>query len=166
MPRPKNKTQLLELSKANFQKLLAKIDHLSPEERSSEFSHDSLYRNVRDVLAHLHHWHVLFLGWYEIGMKGQKPDMPAEGYSWKTVPLLNKAIHQKYKKSSLNEVRTAFESSFKNIDQIIEQHTEEELFEKRRYKRTGTTSLASYLISASSSHYDWAIRFLKKSLAN
>ncbi|MEM7107806.1 MAG: ClbS/DfsB family four-helix bundle protein [Bacteroidota bacterium] len=45
---------------------------------------------------------------------------------------------------------------------MIEEHSEEELFEKKRYKWTGTTSLAAYLISATSSHYDWALKLMKK----
>ncbi len=164
MPRPKNKRELLEFSQENFKGLLNRIDQLSENERSSEFSHDSLYRNVKDVLAHLHHWHLLFLEWYAVGMSGERPSMPAEGYTWKTVPQLNQQIHRKYATTTLSEIRKAIESSYAEVQQIILKHSEEELFEKKRYAWTGTTSLASYLVSASSSHYDWALRFLKKSI--
>ena len=52
--------------------------------------------------------------------------------------------------------------SFLDVQELIHQHSYDELFEKKKYKWTGTTSLASYLISATSSHYDWAIKKLKK----
>ncbi|MBK7638470.1 MAG: ClbS/DfsB family four-helix bundle protein [Saprospiraceae bacterium] len=35
-------------------------------------------RNIKDVLAHLHQWHVMMIGWYDCGMKGEKPDIPAK----------------------------------------------------------------------------------------
>jgi hypothetical protein len=44
---------------------------------------------------------------------------------------------------------------------IIEKHTDEELFTKKKYAWTGTTSLGSYLISATSSHYDWGLKTIK-----
>jgi hypothetical protein len=44
---------------------------------------------------------------------------------------------------------------------LIEKHTDEELFTKQKYKWTGTTSLGSYLVSATSSHYDWGIKQIK-----
>jgi hypothetical protein len=52
--------------------------------------------------------------------------------------------------------------SFLEVQEVINRYNDEELFEKKRYKWTGTTSLASYLISATSSHYDWAMKKLKK----
>jgi hypothetical protein len=45
---------------------------------------------------------------------------------------------------------------------IINRHSEEELFTKKVFAWTGTTSLASYAISAGPSHYQWAIDLIKK----
>jgi hypothetical protein len=44
----------------------------------------------------------------------------------------------------------------------METHSDEELFEKKRYQWTGTTSLGSYLVSATSSHYEWALKLIKR----
>ena len=76
MARPKSKSELLELSQSNYKQLLSYIDHLSDPE--FEFPSGTMNRNVRDVLAHLHHWHLMLLEWYKVGMTGEKPDMPAE----------------------------------------------------------------------------------------
>ena len=57
-----------------------------------------------------------------------------------------------------------FQKSFEKVFSIIEKHTDEELFTKKKYKWTGSTSLGSYLISATSSHYDWALKLMKKEL--
>ncbi|KKL68507.1 hypothetical protein LCGC14_2124310, partial [marine sediment metagenome] len=90
MPRPKTKTELLELSQKNYSKLIDYVDSLSEKVQQAVFPKGYLNRNIKDVLAHLHHWHLMFLEWYETGMAGQKPDMPAKGYTWKTLPDLNR----------------------------------------------------------------------------
>lgn len=162
MPRPKTKNELLELSQKNYDRLIELVDSYNAEELDDEFPEKYLNRNIRDVLAHLHHWHLLFLKWYAIGMAGNKPEMPAEGYTWKTVPELNRAIREKYEKTDLIDILNLLEASYNDVQRIIEKHDENELFEKKRYPWTGTTSLASYLISTTSSHYDWAFKLIKQ----
>lgn len=65
MGRPKNKVELVQLSKENFDKLNKYIDSLTGENRLKEFPEGTMNRNIRDVLAHLHHWHLMMLNWYE-----------------------------------------------------------------------------------------------------
>lgn len=162
MPRPKNKEELIELSNSNFKLLNNFINSFSEEEQLKEFPKGTMNRNIRDVLAHLHHWHLMMLDWYKVGMKGEKPEMPAKGYTWKTTPALNKAIWEMYLKTDLKEVKKMLDKSFNNLQKVISRHSNEELFEKKRYKWTGSTSLGSYLVSATSSHYDWAYKLIKK----
>jgi hypothetical protein len=162
MARPKSKEELLDLSNVNFDKLNSFIEQMSEKEQLNEFPKGSMNRNIRDVLMHLHHWHLMMKNWYKLGMAGQKPVMPAKGYTWKTVPALNEWIWEKYKGISLEEAKKRFNDSHKQLRQIIENHSNEELFEKKRYKWTGSTSLGSYLISATSSHYDWGLKLIKK----
>ena len=162
MPRPKTKIELTELSQNNFLKLNEYIDSFSAKEQTAEFPKGTMNRNIRDVLAHLNHWHLMMLSWYNTGMKGEKPEMPARGYTWKTTPELNRVIWEKYKNADLNQIRKDLNRSYQKIQNLIQQHSNEELFEKKRYKWTGSTSLGSYLISATSSHYDWAYKLIKK----
>ncbi|OJJ16787.1 hypothetical protein BKI52_33315 [marine bacterium AO1-C] len=162
MPRPKTKTELEELSQKNYDRLINFIDTFSPEKQQQTFPDGYLNRNIRDVLGHLHHWHLMMISWYEVGMQGQKPPMPAEGYTWKTTSDLNKVIQQKYAATPLTEIRQLFAASHTRVLQLIAQHSNEELFEKKRYHWTGSTSLGAYLISATSSHYDWAFKLIKK----
>lgn len=164
MPRPTNKKQLLQTSELNFKNLFNQIDSLDPERQESEFPAGTLNRNIRDVLAHLHHWHLMMLEWYAVGMSGEKPIMPAPGFTWKTVPALNRNIQEQHRNSPLEEVRSKLEQSHQQIQNLIEKHTDTELFEKKYYPWTGSTSLGAYLISASSSHYDWALKLLKRVL--
>lgn len=162
MPRPKTKTELLNLSQQNFNKLIDLVESFTETEQQKEFPKGTMNRNIRDVLAHLHHWHLMMLDWYEVGMAGQKPEMPAKGYTWKTLPALNLVIWEKYRKTEFNEAKSLLKKRHSQILNLIKSHTNEELFEKKRYKWTGSTSLGAYLVSCTSSHYDWAIKLIKK----
>ena len=162
MPRPKSKDALLAQSRDNFTKLNQLIDSLSPAGQGAEFPPGTMNRNIRDVLAHLHHWHLMMLDWYIVGMRGDKPEMPAKGYGWKDTPKLNKYIWEKYQGTSLAEARSLLDNSHKKITQLIEKHSDDELFTKKYYKWTGSTSLGAYLISSTSSHYDWALKLIRK----
>lgn len=162
MPKPKTKLALIEASRANYDQLLAHVDALSGSQQTAEFKPGTMNRNIRDVFAHLHHWHGLFLNWYEVGMTGEKPEMPAPGYTWKTLPALNREIWDSYRHTPLPETRAQLQKSFADMQAVIARHTDDELFTKRHYGWTGSTSLGAYLISATSSHYGWAFKLIRK----
>ncbi|MEM6261534.1 MAG: ClbS/DfsB family four-helix bundle protein [Bacteroidota bacterium] len=164
MPRPKSKSELLEASQANYQKLLDLVDSLPISLAKTDFPPGTMNRNVRDIFAHLHHWHLMILGWYKVGMKGEKPAMPAEGYTWKALPDLNRKIWEKYQDTDLETARELYQATHQQVHALIESHTDEELFEKKRYKWTGSTSLGACLISNTSSHYDWGIKLIRKAM--
>ena len=162
MPRPKTKDELFSANADKYEGLMALVDSLSRSQLSAKFPFEHRDKNVRDVLAHLHAWQLMMLEWYTVGMEGGKPEMPSKGYSWKTTPELNASIWSKYQAVSLKVVRNRLEKSHHQIQQIVESHSDEELFTKRYYPWTGTTSLGSYLTSSASSHCDWAYKLLRR----
>jgi hypothetical protein len=164
MPRPTNKKELLELGEINFNKLLELIDSLPDEFKNKTFTHDELNdrdKTIGDVICHLHEWHLMMENWYKVGMSGKKPAIPAEGYTWINYTGLNHKIYEKYKGTELKKALTMFKKSHKDVMGIIEKHTDAELFTKKKYEWTGTTSLGAYFISSTSSHYDWGIKTIK-----
>ncbi len=164
MPRPTTKHDLLAQSHEQYSALNAMIDGYSAADQLREFKPGTTNRTIRDVLAHLHHWHLLMLEWYALGMKGGKPEMPAKGYTWATTPELNRWIHGHYANVPLKKVRALFDRSHAEVTSVIERHTDAELFTKKRYAWTGSTSLGAYLVSSTSSHYDWALKLIRKGL--
>jgi len=162
MGRPKNKEELQKLSKENFDKLLNQVKELVDQKRDVAFPEGYLNRNIKDVLAHLHEWHNMMLHWYKVGMSGEKPDMPKKGFTWKTTSDLNRIIWNTYKDEKLDTILDNLKKSHKKVRALIEKHSDEELFTKKKYKWTGSTSLGAYLISSTSSHYDWAFKLIKK----
>ncbi|MBL7938145.1 MAG: ClbS/DfsB family four-helix bundle protein [Flavobacteriales bacterium] len=162
MPRPTTKKELLAQSHAQHAALTTLIDGLSLADRERAFKPGTMNRNIRDVLGHLHHWHTLMLAWYAVGMKGGKPEMPVKGYTWATTPELNRWIHGQYMDLSLKKVRALFERSHAQVMALIEAHTDADLFTKKRYPWTGSTSLGANFVSCTSSHYDRALKLICK----
>lgn len=162
MPRPTNRKELLAAIAQRFAELNARIDAMSQAQREREFRPGTMNRNVRDVLGHVHHWHLLFLDWYAVGMADGEPHMPAEGYTWARTSELNRSIHARYVDVPLRTMRARLARSHAKVLAIAERHGNAELFTKQRYPWTGSTSLGAYLVSATSSHYEWARRLIDK----
>lgn len=164
MARPTSKEMLLEQSAAEYEKLNQLIDSLTANEQEALFLFENRDRNIRDVMAHLLEWQLMMIKWYKIGMTGEKPEIPAKGYTWKTTPALNAVIWEKYQLTSLADVRDALAITQKEITSLIEKHSNDELFTKKYYKWTNTTSLGAFFISATSSHFDWALKKIRKQI--
>jgi hypothetical protein len=164
MPRPTNKNELLVLSEFNFNKLLEFIHSLPEDYKSKMYNNNELNdrdKTISDVICHLHEWHLMMGNWYKVGMSGKKPAIPAEDVTWQTLPVLNHRIYDKYKGTELKKAILLFKKSHKDIMALIEKHNDDELFTKKKYLWTGTTSLGAYFISATSSHYDWGLKTIK-----
>lgn len=162
MPRPTNKEDLLFLADAKYHQLMQLIEQFSEQEQLGIFPFDDRDRNIRDVLAHLYEWQNMLIKWYSVGMKGEKAEIPASGFSWKMTPALNKQIWQHYQDTDLAKCKSWLENSHKKMLTMINLHTQQELYELKQYAWTRTTTLSAYFVSATSSHYDWAIKKIKK----
>ena len=148
MPRPTNKKELLEQSELNFNKLLEFIDGLPESIKNRTFKKNELNdrdKTIADVICHLHEWHLMMENWYKVGMSGKKPAIPAEGYTFQTLPKLNHKIWEKYKGTELKKSITMFKKSYKDVMALIGKHNDDELFTKKKYQWTGTTSVISPL---------------------
>lgn len=160
MARPKNKPELTQAAQEQFQVLLNTVAQIP--EQNLELSGVCEDWSVKDILAHLHAWHMLFLTWYQVGMSGEKPAMPAPGYSWKQTPELNQEIYQEYQNEKYDSILHSLQASHREVMDVIEKHSDQELFTKKLYSWTGSTSLGSYLVSNTSSHYTWAYDLIRK----
>lgn len=162
MPRPTTRDSLLAAAEGGHATLLALVDNLPPGAVDAEFAFEDRDRCVRDVLGHLHEWHLMMLRWYAEGMAGGRPAIPAEGHTWRTLPALNAEIWRRCQGADLEATRAALEESHGRVLDLIAAHTDEELFTRQRYPWTGTTSLGAYLVSATSSHDDWAMKKIRR----
>lgn len=170
MSRPTNKTELLSAAQDNFRKLNDFIDSMTEAELNTTFdfstlnkkeAHWSRDKNLRDVLAHLYEWHMLLIGWVKENMGGgSRPFLP-ELYTWKTYGEMNVEFWRKHQDTDLQDIKDMLQNTHNEIIKLAEGISEEELFTKGVYKWVGGSTLGSYFISCTSSHYDWALKKLK-----
>lgn len=121
-------------------------------------AHWSRDKNLRDVLVHLGEWHHLLLEWVRANQRGERQPFLPEPYNWRTYGQMNAALWSKHQSTSLADALGIMVSSHRQVLALIEQFSTEDLFEKRRFAWTGTSTLGSYCVSTTSSHYDWAIK--------
>ena len=171
MARPQTKENLMIAAKENFEKLNTLISKMSDKELTTPFdfskdekkkeAHWKRDKNLRDVLIHLYEWHQLILNWVESNQKGEEKPFLPEPYNWRTYGDMNVEFWKKHQNTSLEDATKALQKSHKEILKLAENFTNEELFSKKVYKWVGGSTLGSYFVSATSSHYDWAIKKIK-----
>jgi hypothetical protein len=61
----------------------------------------------------------------------------------------------------LIEAKKMLKESHKNVMVLIDTFSNDELFAKKSFAWTGTSTLGAYCVSVTSSHYDWAIKKMK-----
>ena len=164
MPRPTTKADLIQAANEQFAKLWTLIGEMSDEEKSADIVPNERDKNVRDVLVHLYEWHCLLLNWIRSNTnRNPAPFLPAP-YNWKTYPQMNVVFWEKHQNTSYTDAETMLKKTHKEVLALIETFSNEALFSKGTFDWTGTTTLGSYCVSATSSHYDWAIKDIKKAL--
>lgn len=162
MARPATKEQLILASNDNFTKLFDLIASISIENQQKTFLFEDRDRNIRDVLIHLYEWHQLLLNWITSNSNGKNSNFLPDPYNWKTYPELNIKFWQQHQETTLDKAESILKESHKDVMKIIDQFSSDQLFIKKHFSWTGSTNLGSYCISATSSHYDWAIKKIKK----
>ena len=161
MPRPTNKEELIVFAELNFNELLELITGLPENMKNRTYKNNELNdrdKTIADIICHLHEWHLMRENWYKEGMSGKKP---ALSYSFRTLPIINRKIFEKYEGTELGKAITMFKKSHKNIMALINKHNNDELFSKKKFDFTGSTTLGAYFYYNTADHYRWAIKTIK-----
>lgn len=179
MGRPATKTDLLTAANANYEKLITFISGMPEKELKTPFdfsgdvkkkeAHWKRDKNLRDILIHLYEWHRLLLNWVQSNKNGgNKPFLP-EPYNWRTYGDMNVEFFKKHQDTPLEDAKSMFCKSHASVIELAKTFSNEELFSKGVYKWTGGSTLGSYFVSNTSSHYNWALKKLqahRKNCAN
>ncbi|SEO91544.1 hypothetical protein SAMN04488134_11723 [Amphibacillus marinus] len=152
------KDELLRDSEDHFQTLLRIIESVPSRSRNISIETEERDKNFRDVVMHLYEWHAMLERWYREGMDGDRPFMPAPGYQWRTIKLLNLQIWENYQDVTLNHAIKKFKLSHERVMKHIRSHSNEEIMIKKHYKWTKTSNLYSYFVANTANHYLWAIK--------
>lgn len=173
--RPTTKNDLIEVATNQYDKLWKLINSISEEDQNKEFTFDKdsagkeahwkRDNNMRDVLIHLYEWHQLLFNWVDNNTKGIEKQFLLEPYNWKTYGDMNMEFFKKHQKTSYDESKELFISSHKKVIDLANKFTNDELFSRNVFPWVGTSPLGSYFVSVTSSHYDWAMKKLKKHIS-
>jgi hypothetical protein len=117
--------------------------------------------SVKDILAHLVDWEQRFIEWYKTGLKGEIPETPAPGFTWRELPKLNQEGFEQHKNDPLEKVLERFEKSNQEILDLVEGMQGNEIFEPKCYQWTGDSPLLPWIAANTSSHYNWARRNIR-----
>ena len=171
MPRATTKAELIKSANDNFDKMWGMIDSLTKQQQEQDFTYDpnaqddafhwKRDRNLRDVLTHLYEWHQLVLNWVASNEKGESKSFLPEGITWTNFQKMNVGFFEKHQNTPYDKSKQMVKDSHKQVLALVEKYNDQELFEKKHFAWTGTTSLGAYCVSATASHYDWAMKKLK-----
>jgi len=117
---------------------------------------------LSDLIAHLAEWQHMFQGWYEDGLRGAPPEMPAPGFKWSEMARLNRVIWEKYRSRSQAAVWTDFDSGYSRIVHIVEALSPQQLLRPGQFPWTGKHPLTTYLGPNTASHYRFATKVIKR----
>lgn len=171
MGRPATKTDLVNAAADNWKKMNTLIASLEERELSTPFdfsgdvkkkeAHWKRDKNLRDILIHLYEWHQLLLNWVRANKAGENKSFLPAPYNWKTYGDMNVEFWKKHQSTSLEEAKRMLTGSHEEVMALLEEFPNEELFSKGVYQWVGGSTLGSYFVSVTSSHYDWAMKKLK-----
>lgn len=165
MPRPTTRSALLEAAAREYERLrlaLGRFDPAVVADLTWEADIEDTSRHPRDVLTHIHAWQLLALGWAEAGEAGGRPQIPGEGHTWRETPAINAEIRERYLGTSYADAVDLLAGSHARGLGVIASHSDDELFTRGRYAWTGSTTLGAYFVSATSSHYVWGQKTLRR----
>ena len=171
MARAKNKVELDKNSTNSFSKLMELIDSLSSEQREGQFPFDSTTgkeahwerdKTIKDVLIHLYEWHTLLLNWVRNNMEDNKIQFLREGYNWRTYGAMNQEFVNEHVETSFEDAKSYLMNSHLDTMNLLNEFSDEELFQMNVFPWVGGSTLGSYFVSSTSSHYEWAYKKILK----
>ena len=172
MPRPTTKPDLIGAANEQFNKMYNLINSLTDEEQNAAFTfvdsidkkeaHWKRDKNMRDVLIHLYEWHQLLLNWVRANQSGENKPFIPEPYNFKTYGVMNiEVIWKKHQNTPYGKSKEMLKESHSKVMELVESFSNDELFARNTLSWTGGSTLGSYCVSATASHYDWAMKKIK-----
>lgn len=159
MKKQLNKTELLERVQTEREKLEQTLTTVNGKEMTQSGVVEEW--SVKDVLAHLMDWEQRLLEWYQAGLRGETPELPAPGMTWANLAELNEQIYQKYRRHSLKAIMEEYQQSYQQILKTVQAIPESDLVEGR-FGWTKKRTLADYVAACTYDHYKWADDMISK----
>ena len=85
-------------------------------------------------------------------------------YNWRTYPQMNVNFWKKHQNTLYELAAGNLKKKHSEAMRLIDMFSEEQLFTKNIFSWTGSTPFGTYCVSATSTHYDWAIKCIKQAI--
>lgn len=139
---------------------LADLEHavhaVPPADRDAPLPGENRDRDLRDILNHLHAWHVLLVGWLDDDAAGRAPAYPADGYDWASLDALNLALRDRYRDVDLDAARDRLRASHTAVLDRVQRLDDADLFDVTRHPWLDGP-LAEPVHECLGGHYEWAL---------
>ena len=89
--------------------------------------------NVKDLLAHIVDWEQRMIQWIDESLTGIVPQRPAQDMTWDDLDRLNEQTYLANKDRALDEVMSASKESYSRSLDLIQNLTDEDLFDGARF---------------------------------
>ena len=109
-------------------------------------------------MIHLYERHQLLLQWINSNLQGEGKKFLPEPYNWRNYGEMNQEFVEKYQGTSLATAKKLLKESHQQVMSMLRLFKNEELFQKKQFAWIGNTTLGSYFISSTASHYEWGIK--------
>lgn len=172
MAYPQDKQSLLQAAQEGYQLLMEALKTADPKVMEANFlpkatkakcSTFEQGENMRDILVHIYEWQRLQVAFVENIRKGDPKDFIPDPYR-KNYKEMDAANWEKHQHTSFHEAVALLERSHPEIISLLDSFSEEELFGKKVFKVTYTTTMAAYFVSVTVSPYGQALKRLKAHL--
>lgn len=172
MANPTNKEELLKAASDNYQELMNLIESaslevlekdfppLSPSAKCTSFEQGN---NLRDILTHIYEWQRLQSQFVKNIRNGEPKDFIPDPYR-KDYKEMDRKNMERHQSTPVKEAISMIQESHQEMMQLIATFSNEELFGKKVYKVTYTTTMAAYFVSVTSHPYSKAVKRLKAHL--
>lgn len=156
------KAELLQEIELERGRLDALLEQLTPRQMTRAGATLAGW-SVKDILGHLIGWQRMNLDWYAAGVRGETPEIPAPGLTWKDVRELNERIYRKHHRRSLQAVLADYHAFHGKMLALIDEIPDQDFVAVGRYAWTGKTwVLSDYIRANTASHYRWACKHIRK----
>ena len=172
MAYPLNKQDLRASVQEDFNALMSAIDAAEPDvltlpfvigDKPTKCATFQQGTNVKDLLVHILEWQRLQSTFVENIRKGTPKDFIPEPYR-KDYKEMDRINFEKHSATSLESALMMLRASHEEMIRLMDSFSEEELFGKKVFKVTYTTTMAAYFASVTSSPYTQSLKKLKSHL--
>ncbi|MCF2872474.1 ClbS/DfsB family four-helix bundle protein [Octadecabacter sp. G9-8] len=161
MPAATTKTDLLTVTRKDFDKLQKLIADIPDDQAQRKRADDT---SIKDIIAHRAHWIDLFLGWYRDGQAGRRVHIPAKGYKWNDLKSYNAKLRKDQADLGWQDAKAALAQAHVRLTDLVEAMTDAQLYGGPMHGASNAWTTGRWAEAAGPSHYRSAAKWIRACL--